>query len=249
MSHWSLLEFQNAIYQQLGDDTVGTDSSSHTAHHSTALPRTVTFSEEMWSALTPEIAEHLAEEFGASTLVMLPAVEIRFFEWLKVSAPTIWRDLWELSSQTQYENTYGGTPESAPQSPSQLVLLEDSPVEHEPYLVGMGLLPELVRHGRGFPICDLESEPNFYFSYKSFHAEEIKPFLDAAQARFEAGEELSIEQVFVLEIRRAPIDIWRFAYQYGVPIEQMKSIALKFVADGLFKQTFTREELSDVMNS
>lgn len=116
--------------------------------------------------------------------------------------------------------------------------------DEEPYIVGIGILPELLGKNRGFPICDLLEQPNNYFTYKHFIDEESRPYLDAVQARFEGDEQLSLVEAFVLELRRDPIDIWRFAYNYKVSPDDVRAVVIQLVQDGLLQYTPDREELS-----
>jgi hypothetical protein len=179
----------------------------------------VVFSNAVLAALEPAQTQYIADRFGAGVFMRLPEREIAFFSWLKESAPAVWEDVW-------------GSDE----------------IGLEPYIVGIGLLPQITQKGRGYPICDLLTEQNFYFSSKSFNAEEAKPYVDAAVALFEGRKELSIEQAFMLELRRAPIDIWRFAYMYGLPVAAVKTAALKLIHDGLLKAASSRDEVSDVID-
>jgi hypothetical protein len=178
----------------------------------------VAFSDAVLAMLEPAQAQYIADRFGAGVFMRLPEREVKFFTWLREAAPAVWEDLW-------------GSDE----------------IGLEPYIVGIGLLPQITQHGRGYPICDLVSEQNFYFSSKSFNAEEAKPYMDAAVALFEDKKEISLEQAFMLELRRAPIDIWRFAYMYNLPVAAVKNAALKLIQDGLLKAASTRDELSDLM--
>jgi len=148
----------------------------------------------------------------------LPASDIRFFEWLKHADENVWNDLW----------------------------LDD--IQPEPYVVGMALLPDIVRSNRGFPICDLVNRPNFYFTHLHVLGEEAKPYLEALRMRLEKGDELGIPELFLLELTQEPIDIWRFAYLYRVPISTVKQAVMQLVGDELLMYTPTREELSDYLN-
>jgi hypothetical protein len=187
----------------------------------------IEFAPDVFDTLTPEQGKHVAEQFGASVFMRLPASEVAFFEWLRAADPAVWQDLWGEASSG----------ESSDESGQSL----------EPYVVGIGLLPDILHDGRGYPICDLVNEPNFYFSVKSFDAEEIKPYIDAVIARNEAGSELTLEQVFAMEVRRAGIDVWRFAYDYKLPVEACKKAALKLIQDGLMMRGLSRDDISETL--
>ncbi len=196
----------------------------------------VEFASDVLQSMSAEQAMFLAERFGAGVLMRLPESEQRFFEWLRGSAPEVWQDVWgnneEDNAGEDNNDEDGSSRHASPQA--------------ELYTVGIGLLPELIQEDRGFPICDLVREQNFYFSLKSLNAEEAKPFVDAAISTAEAGERLSLAQMLMLEIRRAPIDIWRFAYLYRLPVIEAKKTALQLVQDGLLRHGSTREELSAI---
>ncbi len=174
----------------------------------------VEFPEELLQALSEEQLQVIARELGASMFMRLPASDIRFFEWLKRADENVWNDLW------------------------------NDDIQPEPYVVGLALLPDIMRGNRGFPICDLVNEPNFYFTHLHVRGEEAKPYLEALRLRLEKGDELGIPELFLLELTQAPIDIWRFAYLYRVSINTVKQAVMQLVEDELLSYTPTREELS-----
>lgn len=49
---------------------------------------------EIFSQISPEIANDLVQRFSRDTLVYLPQSEIQFFEWLKENDHSVWEDLW-----------------------------------------------------------------------------------------------------------------------------------------------------------
>jgi hypothetical protein len=180
--------------------------------------------DEIFWTIGREQAKELAETFGMSIFLRLPPSERAFFEWLRRAEPLVWEDVWAMD-----------IPDSVPGA------------ENDRYIVGIGLLEEMITEARGFPICDLTTQPNFFFSIKNFNAEEIKPLVDAVMQRMENNVEMSVKEILVMEIRRAPIDVWRFAHLYNVPVEQVKAAALDLVDDGLMRRAETREEMSDFL--
>ncbi len=176
----------------------------------------VRMSDEMMAAMTVEQAREVIKQFGANTLLLLPSAEIRFFEWLKERAPEVWNDLWQ----------------------------EDE-VGNQAYVVALAHLEDLLPQGRGFPICDLQNQPNFYFTYKHILHEEAKPYVDAVLQKLEDGKQLSLAETFVLEIREKPLDIWRFAYNYKLDPEQAKAIVYELVEGGILQYTPSKDELSE----
>jgi hypothetical protein len=181
-----------------------------------------TIPEAIFWRITDEQARALAEIFGSFMFMRLPRSEVRFFEWLRATDEEVWNNLWG---------------EDIPEGESE-----------EPYLVGVGVLPEMLREARGFPICDLTRQPNFFFSIKNFNAEEIKPLIDATLQRVEERQTLSLQELFLLEIRRAPIDAWRFAYMYGAEVGEVKRLAAELVEDGLLRYAAEREDMSDFLS-
>lgn len=94
--------------------------------------------------------------------------------------------------------------------------------DETPYQVSLGYLADLLPNRRGFAICDLVDHQNFYFSTDNIGRENGSAFLDAALALVRREERISMEQAFVVEVWRAPIDQWRFAYMYKLPLDQVK---------------------------
>jgi hypothetical protein len=105
--------------------------------------------------------------------------------------------------------------------------------DDEEYLVSIGYLPELLPKRRGFLICDLAEQQNFFFTQESITPEDGKIFLDAALDIVHQNGQLAMEQAFVIEAWRAPIDQWRFAYNYRVPLDQVKRMVLWLLAEGI----------------
>jgi hypothetical protein len=96
--------------------------------------------------------------------------------------------------------------------------------EETPYQVSLGFLPDLLPNRRGFLICDLVDNPNYYFTRDNITAEDGSPFLDAALEIVKNEGKLSMDQAFVVEVWRAPIDQWRFAYLYRQPLAEVKKM-------------------------
>jgi len=94
--------------------------------------------------------------------------------------------------------------------------------DDEPYRVSLSFLPDLLPNRRGFVICDLIDNPNFYFTVDDIGAENGSAYLDAALQIVRNEGKLSMDQAFVVEVWRAPIDQWRFAYMYKQPLADVK---------------------------
>ena len=176
--------------------------------------RYIKFPEELFISLTLHQAELIVKNFGSNTLIMLPEKEIKFFDWLKEEDPEVWNDLWS-------ENAID-----------------------EPYTVAIGFLPILLEQKRGFPICDLLKCDNYYFSKTHFIAPESNMMLDSVKERFMAHQPLTIGQLLVLEISVAPIDIWRFAFNHNLKLEDSKNAVKSLVDDKIIIHLNTAEQLA-----
>jgi hypothetical protein len=62
----------------------------------------ITFTEEMYSSITPEQSNIIVNSLGTTTMMKLPEREIRFFEWLKENDYNVWFDLWGDSDIEPY---------------------------------------------------------------------------------------------------------------------------------------------------
>ncbi|MEO5931792.1 MAG: hypothetical protein ABIR47_17800 [Candidatus Kapaibacterium sp.] len=105
-----------------------------------------------------------------------------------------------------------------------------------PYRVGLGFLPDLLPNKRGFPVCDLIEHENYYFTTNEIAPEDGSPFLDAALGIVKNEGRLSMDQAFVVEVWRAPIDLWRFAYIYKQPIDEVKNMVRWLLEEGILRQ-------------
>ncbi|TAL67597.1 MAG: hypothetical protein EPN82_14180 [Bacteroidetes bacterium] len=162
----------------------------------------ITFTEDIFLSLSLAQSELIVKKFGSNTLLMLPEKEISFFNWLKEQAPEVWDDLW-------------GNLE----------------IGEELYTVAIGFLPKLLEKARGFPICDLLNSDNYYFTKSHIITPESEMMLDSVKERFMAHQPLTIGQLLILEISVAPIDIWRFAYNHNLKIEDVKKAVENLVED------------------
>jgi len=111
-----------------------------------------------------------------------------------------------------------------------------------PYQVSLAYLADLLPNRRGFAICDLVDQRNFYFTVDNISREEGTAYLDAALALVRREERISMEQAFVVEIWRAPIDQWRFAFMYRLPLEQVKQMVLWLISEGILTPPAQRED-------
>ncbi len=103
----------------------------------------------------------------------------------------------------------------------------------EPYIVSISFLPLLTDSSRGFPICDLVKNDNYYFTEAHIADKESRIFLESVRERFLNKDKLSIAQTLILEISLAPIDIWHFAYRFGLDIGAAKNAVRELVDDNI----------------
>lgn len=178
----------------------------------------ITFDEEILSALTPDDAKLIISQIGSTHLLKLPQKEIAFFEWLKEIHPLVWKDLW-------------GSDDS----------------EHE-YSVGMDLLPLMLDPVRGFPICDLITQENFFFVPDHLIGEEISFYLEAVKERYLKQETVTVAQLLVLEISMAPIDAWRFSYHHRIEFDRVMKAIQDLKEEGMLLHLGKAEDLADFIS-
>lgn len=118
-----------------------------------------------------------------------------------------------------------------------------------PYVVSLSFLPDLLPKGRGFPICDLVDNPNFYFTTQNIAADDGSPLLDAALAIARSAGKLEMYQAFLVEVWRAPIDQWRFAWIYKQPLNTVKEMVQWMISEEILVQVAEDEEGFDPSQS
>ncbi len=171
--------------------------------------------EAIFDEITPEQGIMISQRFADSTLIRLPEKEIKFFEWLKVVDEEVWNDLW------------GGT-------------------DVEPYTVGISFLLLLIKkNGRGFPICDLLTTDNYYFTPAHMIEQESKDFIQSSRERLLNNEKLTIPQLLALEIYSDAIDIWHFAYLHKLSLDVAKEAAWELVEDNVLIHLKSAELLTN----
>jgi hypothetical protein len=178
----------------------------------------IQFPGEILKDMTPEQAQMIVERFGAHTLMQLPAADIAFFEWLKTAERSVWDDLWTDENNDQ------------------------------PYLIGISFLPLFLDSSRGFPICDLLKNDNYFFSAAHMPDDEAGIFVEAVKERYMEGHALTVQQLLALEISIAPIDIWRFAYHHQIPLERAKQAVQQLVDDEILIHLKEADQLNTFLD-
>ncbi len=105
--------------------------------------------------------------------------------------------------------------------------------EETPYVVSLAYLQDLLPRRRGFLICDLVDNENFCFTSQHITAEEGKLLLDAAIETIKEDGQLTLEQAFITEVWRAPIDLWRFSYMYDIELSTIKQLVHWLIEEGI----------------
>lgn len=114
----------------------------------------------------------------------------------------------------------------------------------EPYLVSIVHLPAMLERDRGFAICDLVDNENYYFSTMHFPDKEASMLADSIKQRFLNKEQLTVAQTLLMEITLAPIDIWHFAYKYSLPVQRAKDAVKQLVDDGILVHFTSAEHIA-----
>ncbi|MFC2131235.1 hypothetical protein ACFLSQ_07355, partial [Bacteroidota bacterium] len=91
--------------------------------------------------------------------------------------------------------------------------------DKDKYVVAVNFLSMLLDKKRGFPVCDLVANDNYFFTSSHMVDEESKIMIESVQNMYMDKKQLTVEQTLVLEISLAPIDIWRFAYRYNIALD------------------------------
>ena len=120
--------------------------------------------------------------------------------------------------------------------------------EEEPYLISMNFLPVIISGLRGFPICDLLNNDNYYFTNTHLISNEARLMVESVQKMYKAHKQLTVEQALILEISIEPIDIWRFAYRYKISIERAKKAVESLVNESILLHIKDAEHLSGFIN-
>ena len=169
---------------------------------------------EIFDDISYDQANFILNYFPKSTLFKLPESEIKFFEWLKANDASVWDDLWNDEI-------------------------------NEPYIVSLIFLPLMIKNGyRGYPICDLLNNDNYYFSPQHLSENESEIFTESSKTRFLNKESLTVPQLLAIEISMNPIDVWHFAYKHKIELVEAKKGVQALVNDEILVHLKEAEYLS-----
>lgn len=102
----------------------------------------------------------------------------------------------------------------------------------KPYTASLIFLERfLEKDGRGFPICDLLSTDNYYFTPQMMTDEESKVMIETAKEMFKDRIPISEAQLLSLEVSYGGIDIWHFAYKHKIDLKIAKLAVQQLVDD------------------
>lgn len=114
--------------------------------------------------------------------------------------------------------------------------------DEESYYVSLSHLTSFLPRQRGFPICDLVENDNYYFTSDDITADDGKIYVDSALDIIQEGGKLSMDQAFVVEVWRGPIDQWRFAWMYKLPLAEVKKMVHWLITEGVLTVPRQRSE-------
>jgi hypothetical protein len=101
------------------------------------------------------------------------------------------------------------------------------------YTISIDLLPALLKTNNTFPICDLVSADNYFFTSKM-----IKPLgwaqMDVITQKIKnsGSGKLLPEEGLLFSISQHPTDIWHFCYQNNLPLNKAHKIVEEAVYNG-----------------
>ena len=116
----------------------------------------------------------------------------------------------------------------------------------ESLLVSLSFLKALQTRDRGFPICELEQHPNYYFSSRHIKQPGIEA-LEQILSKIEQRTELSVGEALMFEIAARPIDIWHFCFKYGLPLSSGRNAVAQLIAhDWIFHQPLREDVIQSL---
>lgn len=110
------------------------------------------------------------------------------------------------------------------------------------YYVSMAHLTSFLPGQRGFPICDLVNQENFFFTQEEITETDGKIYVERALDIINEKGQLSMDQAFMVEVWRGPIDQWRFAWMYNLPLDEVKKMVRWLIKEGVLNVPRQRPE-------
>jgi len=110
------------------------------------------------------------------------------------------------------------------------------------YVVSIDLLRQVSDLSQGFPICDLVSEPNFWFCERHIKPKGLEA-MTAIMNKLEANQKLGMDEQFLLEMAGGPLDIWHFCYKHELNVNEMKAVISDMIYRGWIVHLTDRKDL------
>ena len=114
--------------------------------------------------------------------------------------------------------------------------------EENQYLVSIDLLEKLAGISAQFPLCDLIDSPNYWFSPKHIKPEGSEAMIDISR-KVDAGVELELEELLLLSMAEADMDIWHYGYLNHLKMNRLKAAVEEMVYRGWIVHLPDREDL------
>lgn len=96
-------------------------------------------------------------------------------------------------------------------------------IEENIYKVSIDFLALLLNGQNGFPICDLQDAANYYFTVKHIKPKGLE-HMQNILTKLENNLQLEIDELLLYDLHLAPTDIWHFAYNYKLPLTDVKQM-------------------------
>ena len=110
------------------------------------------------------------------------------------------------------------------------------------YLVSTDFLRRLSGNNPQLPICDLVDQDNFWFCNRHIKPKGMEQ-LEEVLLKIDGGLELSVAELFLFEISVNSTDIWHFAYQHNLDVQEMKEVISDMVYKSWLVHLPDREDL------
>jgi hypothetical protein len=114
--------------------------------------------------------------------------------------------------------------------------------DDEPYRISVDFLPNFLKDGNGFPICDLIDVDNYWFSDRH-----IKPkgwhHFEQIRVKMHGKEKLTIGELLMVEVANGAIDLWHFCYRYNIPVSIAKEHLDNLIHEDFIVHLSDREDL------
>lgn len=174
----------------------------------------LTIPDEIFGAMTPEVARGVVERHGSYGLIRLPDREQRFFEWLRTTDPLVWQDLW------------GDAEEPYVVSVAFLESLLDD-------RCGFPICDLMSTDNYYFFPAMLEWTPE-----ARDYTEAVRGRLLAGEKL--TTEQLLVAELAL----GGATDIWHFAYRHHIPVDEVKDAVRLLVEDKVLVHLRSAEQLA-----